>query len=289
MIPIAKTGTLFSSLLESTRQYCLMFWLGGISVVTWKYGVKECIDYANSLELGGISFWFVGILAVIIASSNFIHEFSLFILRLLEGYYWPYPLRRTVVIIKNFWYELRRKKIGKYLDKEREFPGSITQRQREKMVNLDSLLTNLPKANSRLPTKVGNILRKAELRSLEYYGLDAFVCFPRLWLLLPEDVRKQIEKSREKLDHAACSWMWGALFLIWGLLAWEAIPVSFLLMIMAYRIMLHAAQQYAQLIESCFDVYRHLLYEALRLPLSSNSKEEKERGEKITIFLLRGF
>lgn len=286
---LPKTGTIFTSLLEGPKQYCMIFWLGGIAALIWEYGVDACIKYANQLKGGGITFWLLGLILVIIASGNFLQEFRLFILRLLEGYYWPYPLRRAVVLIRNFWYKRGKKKYNKYAAEAEKGPDSLTQRQREKFVGLDTLFRNLPELNARLPTKVGNILRRAELHPLLHYGLDAFVCFPRLWLLLPEDVRKQVEKSREQLEQAACSWMWGALFVLWGLLAWEAIPVSLLLMIMAYRTMLEAAVQYAQLIESSFDVYRHLLYEALRLPLPSNLEDEKKQGEKITKFLWRGF
>ena len=49
-----------------------------------------------------------------------------------------------------------------------------------------------------LPTPIGNILRAAERRPFDKYGLDAIVVWPRLWPALPETTAVRPARRQDK-------------------------------------------------------------------------------------------
>lgn len=69
-------------------------------------------------------------------------------------------------------------------------------------------------------TKLGNILRAAENRLSERYGLVMTICWLRRWLLLPDKTKQEITEVRATLDTAARMFLWSLLFLIWTVWAW---------------------------------------------------------------------
>ena len=142
--------------------------------------------------------------------------------------------------------------------------------------------------NQFLPTQLGNLLRASEARSLERYGLDAVVCWPRLWLLLPDHTRKELQTARGALNQAVRNWLWSSLFLIWTLFAWWVPLVAILCACLSYRMALTAAAVYVDLLESTFDLHRHLLYPALRHQPPTNPAQEVNDGKKLTEYLWRG-
>ena len=145
-------------------------------------------------------------------------------------------------------------------------------------------------ADQRMPTHLGNLLRSAELRPHTKYGLDAIVCWSRLWLLLPDAVKKDLQEARADLNTAARVWLWSVLFLVWTYWAWWAAPVGIISAIFAYYYWaLDAAKIYGELIEATFDLYRHLLYQSIRWGLPADPKEERRVGRQLTEYLWRGF
>ena len=71
-----------------------------------------------------------------------------------------------------------------------------------------------------MPTRLGNLLKAAELRPLSKYGLDSVICWPRIWLLLPESAKTELVNARADLDTGARIWSWSILFLVWIIWAW---------------------------------------------------------------------
>jgi len=141
-----------------------------------------------------------------------------------------------------------------------------------------------------MPTKLGDILRAAEYRPLEKYGLDAVICWYALWLLLPADVKTELVQARTALDNAARGWLWGALFLLWTPWAWWAIPVGVLIPALTYYIgILGAATLFGELMVTAYDLHRFKLYDSLRLPRpTSPALERKQDGPRVTNLLWGG-
>ena len=157
-------------------------------------------------------------------------------------------------------------------------------------VSLDWQLTRIPHPDQLMPTRLGNILRFSEQRPLEKYGLDVIICWSRLWFLLPDAVKKDLEIARSDLNTAVRVWFWSLLFIVWTIWAWWAAPVSIISAIFVYYCwVLNSARIYSELVEAVFDLYRHLLYQSLRWGLPSDPNEERRVGQELTRYLWRGF
>jgi hypothetical protein len=139
-----------------------------------------------------------------------------------------------------------------------------------------------------MPTELGNILRAAETRPKEKYGLDVIACWPRLWLVLPESATRDLIAARAELDAAVRMSIWGGLFLIWSIWAWWAVPIGACVILIGYRIALESATFYGTLIESAFDMYRlELFNKAGWSPPGKDPSEELAYGEALSLYFWR--
>lgn len=140
-----------------------------------------------------------------------------------------------------------------------------------------------------LPTKTGNILRAAETRPRDRYGLDAVAVWPRLWLVLPDSTKQEINGARTALDSAVAASIWGILFLVftgWTILA---LPIGLAVCAAAVLVWVPArAGVFCQLVVAAFDVHRTLLYQQLRWPLPVTPYDEQLRGKDVSSYLQKG-
>lgn len=265
-----------------------LFWLGGLGAWAWQVGWEPLANWFLGLDASVQGMLVLGSFLLVALSSGLVQRLEPTVLGLLEGYWpgWLDWLYRLGVRWQDFrlaraerqWQALSRQGIAK-----------LNPAQRRRFVELDIRRRRAPAdPGERMPTALGNILRAGELRPRDKYGLDAVICWPRLWLLLPEDVREELVRSRAGLEMAVRVWIWGALFLIWSWMAWWALPVGLLVVLLGYRMALSAAATFADLVESAFDVHRSRLYQALRWPLPANPRSERVEGAKITGYLWRG-
>jgi hypothetical protein len=268
----------------------LVFWLGGLLAVCSKLGwkiVEPFLGDGKNLASFPLNYLVVGLLIVAV-SAVVVQRLELTVLRWLEGYWGGLlqPVRRWVVgrLVTKLQRdkEVRQGLLDKY--------DALTGVEMDELVRLDWRRKQTPKQVDRLmPTRLGNILRSAERRPLEKYGLDVVVCFPRLWLLLPTEVKGELSDARSRLNSMVRIWMWSVLFLGWGYYSLWAIAVGLGAAWFAYGWMLDTAAVYGDLLESVFDLYRTLLYKSLRLPLPKNPTEELLSGKSLTDYLWRGF
>ncbi len=266
-----------------------VFWLGGLAAFLWRFGWNRlAIWLTGQSESIQIALLVVSLL-VVAASAFVVQQFELPVIKFLEGYWpsWMRPLRRLLLQQQRHWLrqkEQRWQNLATQQDKQ-----SLTPEEMDEFVALDWQLRQFPARPERLmPTRLGNLLRAAEEQPSNKYGLDAVICWSRLWLVLPDDVRKELQESRSELNSAARIWLWGLLFLIWTIWTPWAIIVALLCVMFAYRWMLSATETYADLLESAFDLHRLALYKSLRWPLPANPAEELQMGRQLTEYLWRG-
>jgi hypothetical protein len=104
---------------------------------------------------------------------------------------------------------------------------------------------------------------------------------------MPDSSRKEMQEASAALNVAARNCLWSVLFLIWTPLAWWVPFLAVPAILLTYRLTLNAAMVYVDLLESTFDVHRHLLYQSLRQKLPTHPATEAETGRKLTQYLWR--
>jgi hypothetical protein len=263
-----------------------VFWAGGIALYlrahwTSLKPVVTTLPESNMIVLAA------GWALLVAASAAIGQRFEPGAVRLLEGYHWPERLKK--------WRCQRFTK--RYTDAVSVFQSlapkidhnTATPAEREQYVDTDLQLHRLPpNPDDIMPTELGNILRAAERRVEAKYGLDPRICWARLWTLISKDAREDLSDSRAALDIGARSFLWGGLFAVWTIWSWWAILVAVAAVLASYAWMIQAADEYGELLESAYDVYRFALYKSLCLRLPADSAEEPEMGRLLTRFLWRG-
>jgi hypothetical protein len=266
----------------------------------------------------------VAALLLVVVSAVAAERLTQPLLRLLEGYGWhPQWLRDQLIRYRRRRYHrwdkrvadlAKRQQLGGLTDpeffelKELEKAGPaadplrLQQLQKRRTAGFDarmmgklghgrSLLRAMPRQDALgMPTRLGDILRAAERRPADKYGLDAVVCWPALWLLLPAEAKTELVQARSALDNAARTWLWGALFVVWTPWTWLALPVAIAVPALAYYVsVLAAAAAFGELTVTAFDLYRFQLYDSLHLPRPTSPDTERSRdGMRVTRLLWAG-
>jgi hypothetical protein len=267
-----------------------IFWMGGWIAWMQKFGWQDWQQSLTQLaEPLQIAVLLAG-LFLIVTSAFVIQRLDLLVLRWCEGYWptWLNPLRQWL-IHRQQQYLQQLEQRWQALAAQRDQTGRLTALELDEFVTIDWQLRQMPTEPDRLmPTKLGNLLRAAESHPTNKYGLDAIICWPRLWLVLPDSVKKELQETRSVLNTAARVWLWGLLFSVWSIWAWWALPIALLVLLLAHHWMLNAAATYGDLLEAAFDLHRWELYKALHWPLPSHPAQERQFGHQLTEYLWRG-
>ncbi|MFE2264925.1 hypothetical protein [Streptomyces griseosporeus] len=271
----------------------LVFWLGGLLAWTHARGGARAweapADWLKRQPAGGQAVVLLGLLCAVGATAVAVDRLTRPVLVLLEGY-WPAPLRP---LRRKLTERVQRRRQTAQDDFQTLAPaihgGTATAEQRERYASVDRALRRLPTGPRLLPTRTGNVLRAAETRPIDKYGLDAVVVWPRLWLLLPDPVRDELGGARRALDSSVRACVWGVLFVAFTPWTLWALPAGLAVAVAAVYVWVPArAEVFADLLEAAFDLHRGALYTQLRWPLPANPAEERVTGRRVTTYLLRG-
>jgi hypothetical protein len=271
----------------------LVFWLGGLLCYVWNQkalgGWAQITGWITELDHPvAYAALLVAVLLLLVASSTVVAWLQLPMLRLAEGYL-PWPLRGAQHWLASLWQTPLNKRRKRWEALQKISAPLRTARQKAEYARLDALRARYP-ADERnlLPFPLGNLLRAAEEYPYVRYGLVTEVCWPRLWLLLPQEMQTTISLARQRLDRAAQLAIWGLFFCVWSVWAWWVVLVALGIVVAAYWAMMQAASVYVDLLRAAFDVQRFALYVALRLPVPATSSEERALGETLSEYLFRG-
>ena len=270
----------------------ILFWLGGLFAYLWH--ISWTPDWALLFQ------WFIeskippvqallgifGLLVLVSVIASVIQRLDLAVLYFLEGHRYWLPTLRDWRIHRHT------QRFRRQYQRFQELGIShkpLTPKERREQAYLHEQLRHIPKHEGKLepvmPTRLGNLLYAMEQRPAEKYGLDIFICWSHLWLVMPEHARREVARARHHLDTAVRVWIWGILFLGFSYWAWWAVLVSLITLWISYQWMLQAAKSYSWLLETSFNLYRPLLYQALRFPLPANTHEERAQGQLLTAYL----
>ena len=271
----------------------LVFWAAAI--LAWAVGtgqvdaVRAYIDGLASASLGTQLLVLAGGVLVVTVSAMIVERLTLPVTRLLEGH-WPSradPLRDRLVA-------RRERRIKRDEDRWQELASKIaaktaTPAEGRAYVAIEVDQRRIPADGRRMPTRLGDILRAAETRPLDKYGLDAVKVWPDFWLVLPETARTDLTSARGGMDQAIAGCIWAALATILAVWWPGALLVGPLLAWIIYRSWVCSrAEVFADLVEAAFDVHRRALYGALEWPLPKTPADECALGRAATEYIWRG-
>lgn len=264
------------------------FWfLGGI-LLTLDRGWPLVTDTVQGLTEGQLITLLALAVLSLVASALVVERFTLPLLRLAAGQ-WNDRLSWPRDALARRHQEKRQECLDAFQRLHGKGRSALTEHEKRELARVEARLARMPRNGPYLPTRLGNLLRAAEERPGTRYGLDAAVCWPRLWLVLPEQARNDVKEAQADL-HASVQWAtWSVLFATWTLLHPAALIVSLLGLLVCRAWAHQAAATYADLFVAAFDVHRTQLYAALRWPAPRDPQHElRETGPALTQYLWRG-
>lgn len=292
----------------------------GVDARGWTEELKRSARALEELPPVAQALLLVAVLMVVAVSALAAERLTLPLLRLLEGY-WPWWLRgrapswrrRRRARYKQRRDELSRLELRGQLDIREHIElgrleasaapdpdrlealrtkraGGFSPRQAAELARARDVLHNTPeRVGLAMPTRLGDVLRAAERRPREKYGLDAIVTWTALWLVMPADARTEIVQTRTHLDASLRMWLWGAAFLVWTPWTLWAFPIAVAVSAMAYYGgILGAAKLFGDLVVTAYDLYRMRLYDGLHLPRPASPANERVAGARVTNLLYGG-
>lgn len=233
-----------------------------------------------------------GTVIAVVVAAYLLYNGQYVIVRLFEGY-WPQV--RALLWLRNYRVGLYRKR-WEYLDHLAQQAGTgteINEIQSEQLVfypppnHLDQMM----------PTRLGNILRAAEIYPHERYGIDAAVIWPRLRPLLKPETLALLEDRKTTLTFmlsmcllsAAFSLVWCPVLALatdrWDLFLLCALgwPLAWL----CYQNAVQSAVAYGEQLRATFDLHRHDLLRALNRPIPADADAERKEWLRLGRFFYR--
>jgi hypothetical protein len=181
---------------------------------------------------------------------------------------------------------IRRQARGAHRDKmiRRSYPN-------DKRYELRNKHRQLP-ASDLLPTRLGNVLRRAERMAGERYGLDAMTVYPRMYPYVSERLAEAMTRQLELITATASPAISFGLLsaatvpLIARLDLWSLSPfVAVALSALAYRGAAVAAAYTDVLFSTIFDLHRFDLAAAFHYPLPDDAAQEHALNVKLSSYL----
>ncbi|WP_399892066.1 hypothetical protein ACGH7X_32605 [Streptomyces sp. BBFR51] len=133
------------------------------------------------------------------------------------------------------------------------------------------------------PFWLGDRIAAVDTRVWRAYRLDITVAWPRIWLLLAEDVRAEIVASRARLAAAARLMAWAVGYVAVGAVWWPSAVAGAVAAATAWRRARIAGVAFAELSESAVDLHGRQLAEGLGIACEGALTEDV--GAEITTVL----
>jgi hypothetical protein len=237
----------------------------------------------------------LGGLVIVTALAYLIFNFQYSITRLFEGYWPRIPVLRA---LRNARSDLHKRRWD-HLQAQVDIATTLDKITLANEIAAEQLAFYPPPnhLDKMMPTRVGNILRAAEIHAYDRYRIDSVIIWPRLRPLLRPEAVTILEDKWIALNFMLLISLLAALFaLIWcpvlALLTdhWRLFllcalgwPIAWV----SYENAVQCALAYGEQIKSTFDLYRHDLLKALNRPIPPSVEAEQKEWRQLSCFLYR--
>ena len=223
--------------------------------------------------------------------SLVLHPFQILLVRLFEGYWGDGRVGRA---LSHIGIERHRRRWARLM--RLAGAGVHTQDDRQLLQAAQANLRLYPLTDRRLlPTRLGNILRAAEDRAGQRYGLSTITVWPRLYPYVTGQLAAALASVRNQLDVsirlcaslALATVISGTVLITDGW--WLLVPLATGVFAWAgYRSALRAARSYGEAMHWAFDLHRFEMLQAMHYPLPANLAEERAFNQELSRFLASG-
>ncbi len=250
-----------------------------------------------------------------VTSALILHPLQFAIVQLLEGYWGStrigrlFQVRRQVTQLHRLGRATREQERQNEsiatleqseVDVDAQLLESTTARRTELMMTLaaasaaaDEIATFPDSPQKIMATRLGNVLRRAEMRAGRSYGLPILMSATHLGMVADPAHTAYVQDQRTQLDLTAricasslfaaagtATFMWPhGLWLLSALIPYTA---GYL----AYRGAITAATSYGQALSAWSDLNRFALYTALHLPAPSSATDEQQQNAAVRDLLV---
>jgi hypothetical protein len=248
----------------------------------------------NPAELLHLRSWTLPNIAVttfaVVIGSLLIEPFQIGLVKLFEGYWGDSLVART---LHDIGVELHRRQfeVLQAIDSGNA-PAMIAPRRE---AAAEGLRLYPLEPDRLLPTRLGNVLRAAEDRAGQRYGLQTVTVWPLLYPSVSASLAEALDGLRDQLDVAVrlCVVLLVAAVVSGAMLAtdgwWLGVPAAAVLLAwLAYRSAIRTAAAYGEAMGWAFDLHRFDMLKALHLPLPPDMAQEEEFNEQLSAFFATG-
>ena len=247
----------------------------------------------NPAELLKSTSWTVANLAAttlaVVVGSLLFEPFQIGLVKLFEGYWGDSSLARALRDI-GVEFHLRRFQVLKAVDN-----GVVPAISLQREAAAEGLRLYPLERDRLMPTRLGNVLRSAEDRAGQRYGLQTVTMWPLLYPSVSASLTEALDGLRDQLDVAVrlCVMLLVAAIVSAAMLAtdgwWLGVPVAAVLLAwLAYRSAIRTGVAYGEAMGWAFDLHRFDMLTALHLPLPADMAQEEEFNQQLSDFFAIG-
>jgi hypothetical protein len=204
---------------------------------------------------------------------------------------WPRPLSRLSAALVR-----RRTRTAAILDErvvqlERDHPQETRTPEQSQFINDAAAARNrvVMASTPARPTWMGDRMHAVERIARDRRGLDVPFAWPRLWLVLPESVRSELDAANSAYTAATITGAWGVVTVLVGILWWPAVILGLVVLGTGWARARLAVDGLSTLAEAAIDLHGRTLAHALGVgDAAASGVLEEEEGESINDILRKG-
>jgi hypothetical protein len=221
----------------------------------------------------------------------FIHPVQFSIVQFFEGYWGTWSISQDIRYRRIVYYQKFCRKLNRdvsyakeKLDAQQKDDLTMRAPIRSKGDEADRVRRMFPADLSEvMPTRLGNVLRRAESQAGSQYGIDALQAVPHLLLIAPANHIDYVNDQRSQLDLAVRMTFISvvaaatAIIFLWPDGAWVLIAlIPYALAYFSYRGSVVAAGHYGYALETIINLNRFALYQQFHVRLPASTEKEQE-------------
>jgi hypothetical protein len=265
----------------------LAFWGAALAAYCIRFGPADVSDYVERLNNSGRIVLLLGVLVLVVSSAAVLESLEPAFLRLLEGY-WPDMAEADRVKRTAAWRERYEQLNARWRQLARRF-NHLSDVERYEYRKLDRDLALFPEDPGRImPTRLGNVMVAAELHCQRRYGLAAALMWSRLWLILPDDVRKEVAAAQHAFNLRIRGCAWSLAIGLLGFIAPLFFAISLITTLWSYRQAVAAGSAFGQVVSAAYDLHARDLVRGFGMEPAPGDVLDPSIGRALTLFVRRG-